>query len=201
MNKNMKQIYLQLLFLLCGITAYGQDILDFRMCDVYNGKVKSIVVTSPEMMQSEIEFSLDGKTKYMKNSTFQIDYEWKSDEELKLNIRNSQESQNYYIYINEYRKDYYDYDLGEMNMKIWFRNNGSLDKKEITQGGNKMISTYYYHNDSELYPYKIENRMGTQTQIVFINVEKCDSKGNAIVFSQTCNGITIRQEREISYYK
>lgn len=197
----MKQIYFQLIFLLCGIAAYGQDVLDFRMCDVYRGKVKSIVVTSPEAMQSEVEFSVDGKIRYMKNATFKVDYEWNSDEELKLNISNTQGTQSFYIYINEYRKDFYDYDMGEANMKIWFRDNGSLDKKEMTQNGNKMTSTYYYNNDSELYPYKIENRMGTQTQVVFINVEKCDSEGNAIVFSQSCNGITIQQKRIISYYK
>lgn len=197
----MKQIYLQLFFLLCGVTAYGQDILDFRMCDVYKGHVKSIIVTFPETMQSETRFAFDGKIKYMKNSTFQVDYEWNSDEELKLNIKSTQELQSFYIYINEYQTDYYDYDIGEVNVKTWFRANGSLDRKEVTQSGNKMISTYFYHNEAELFPYKIENRIGAQTQVIFINVEECDSKGNAIVFSQTCNGITIRQERKIIYYK
>ncbi len=197
----MKQIYFAVIFLLCGITAYSQDILDFRMCDVYKGHVKSIIVTSPETMQFEAEFSFNGKIKYMKNLTYQVDYEWNSDEELRLNVRNSQELHFFYIYINEYRKDYYDYDIGEVNVKIWFRANGSLDRKEVTQSGNKMIATYFYHNESELYPYKIQNRVGTQTQVIFVNVEECDSKGNATVFSQTCNGITMRQKRKISYYK
>ena len=137
----MKQIYLQLIFLLCGMAAYGQDVLDFRMCDVYKGKVKSIVVTSPETMQSEAEFSVDGKIKQMKNSVFQVDYEWNSDEELKLTLSNSQETQSFYIYINEYREGHYNYDMGETNVKVWFRENGSLDKKEMTQNGNKIIST------------------------------------------------------------
>lgn len=197
----MKQIYLQLIFLLCGIAAYGQDILDFRMCDVYRGKVKSIVVKSPKTMQSETEFSVDGRIKHMKNSMFEVDYEWNGDEELKLNINNSQETQSFYIYINEYQKDHYDYDIGEGNVKIWFRDNGSLDRKEMTQNGNKMASIYYYRNDSDLYPYKIENRMGTQTQAIFIDIEKYDSEGNAVVFSQSYNGITIQQRRIINYYK
>lgn len=197
----MKQIYLLLLFLLCGITTYGQDVLDFRMCDVYKGKVKSIVVTSPETMQSEAEFSIDGKIKSMRNSSFRVDYEWVNESELKLNIANSHESQNLYIYINEYRKDYYDYDIGEGNVKIWFKDNGSIDKKEMIQNENKMTSTYYYNNDSDLFPYKIENQSGTQKQVIFVNVEKLDSEGNAVIFSQTCNGITVQQKRKISYYK
>lgn len=196
----MKQFYLQLIFLLCSMTTCGQDLLDFRMCDVYKGKVKSIVVTSPENMQSEMKFSVDGKIKSMKNPMFQIDYEWNSDNELKLNVSNSQEAQSFYIYINEYRKDYYDFDMGEGNVKIWFRDNGSHDKKEITQNGNKMVSTYYYHNDSDLYPYKIENKMGTQTQVIFVCIEKKDSEGNAVVFTQSCNGFTVQVKRKITYY-
>lgn len=77
-------------------------------------------MTSPETMQSEAEFSPDRKIKYMKNATFKVDYEWNSDEELKLNISNTQETQSFYIYINEYRKDFYDYDMGETNMKNCF---------------------------------------------------------------------------------
>lgn len=195
----MKHLLILAIFLLCDIAMYGQDILDFRMCDVYKGKVKSIVVTSPEQM--EAEFTIDGKIKHMKNSMFNVDYEWTSDEELKLIISNSHESQTFYIYINDYRKDYYEYEMGEGNMKIWFRDNGSLEKKELTQNGNKIKTTYYYHSDTEMYPYKIETRMGTQTQVIYVNVEKYDSEGNAIVVSQSCNGITVRQKRTIYYYK
>ena len=86
----MKHLLILATFLLCDIAMYGQDILDFRMCDVYKGKVKSIVVTSPEQM--EAEFTIDGKIKHMKNSMFNVDYEWTSDEELKLIISNSHES-------------------------------------------------------------------------------------------------------------
>lgn len=43
--------------------------------------------------------------------------------------------------------------------------------------------------------------MGTQSQVIFVNVDKYDSEGNAVVFSQSCNGITIQQKRIISYYK
>lgn len=196
----MKRIWFNLICLLCSISIYGQDILDFRMCDAYNGKVKSIVVTSPEMMQSVCEFSADGKIKHCKNNEIEVDYEWNGDEELKLIVSNSQETQTLYMYINAYRKDYYEYDLGEGNCKIWFRANGSVEKKIMSQNGITASSTYYYHNDSDLYPYKIENRMGTQSQVIYVNVEECDSMGNAIVVSQTCNGITVKQERTITYY-
>lgn len=197
----MKQIILQMLLLLSCIATYGQDILDFRMCDVYKGNVKSITITSPEMMQSETKFSPDGKITYMKNATFCVEYDWKSNEELKLTVSNTQGTQSFYIYINEYRKNFYDYDIGENNCKIWFRENGSIEKKEGTQNGNKMYSTYYYRSDSDLYPYKIENRMGMQVQTIFVSVDKCDSKGNAIEFTTSCNGITIQQKRIISYYE
>lgn len=197
----MRQFILQLLLLVYSVVMYGQDILDFRMLDVYKGKVKSIIVTSPETMQSEARFSPNGKIEYMKNATFSVKYDWKSNEELKLNISVAHESHSFYIYINEYRKDYYDYDMGENNCKIWYRKNGSLDRKETTMNGNKMYSTYYYNNDSDLYPYKIENRMGTQSQTIFVNVEKCDSKGNAIEFTNSCNGFTIQQKRSITYYE
>ena len=197
----MKQICFQLVFLLCGLTAYGQDVLDFRMLDAYKGKVKSIVVTSPEQMQSEAEFSIDGKITRMKNSMFQVDYEWNGDEELKLIISNSNESQTFFIYINEYRKDYYEYEMGDSNMKIWFRDNGSLQRKELTQNGNIVAVVYYYNSDTDLYPYKIVSTTGTQSQVNYINVEKCDSEGNAIVFTQACNGVSMQIKRNISYYK
>lgn len=197
----MKQIILQILLLLSCIATYGQDILDFRMCDVYKGNVKSITITSPKMMQSETKFSPDGKITYMKNATFCVEYDWKSNEELKLTVSNTQGTQSFYIYINEYRKNFYDYDIGENNCKIWFRENGSIEKKEGTQNGNKMYSTYYYRSDSDLYPYKIENRMGMQVQTIFVSVDKCDSKGNAIEFTTSCNCITIQQKRIISYYE
>lgn len=197
----MKQIILQMLLLLSCIATYGQDILDFRMCDVYKGNVKSITIISPEMMQSETKFSPDGKITYMKNATFCVEYDWKSNEELKLTVSNTQGTQSFYIYINEYRKNFYDYDIGENNCKIWFRENGSIEKKEGTLNGNNMYSTYYYRSDSDLYPYKIENRMGMQVQTIFVSVDKCDSKGNAIEFTTSCNGSTIQQKRIISYYE
>lgn len=197
----MKQTILQFGLLLCCLSAFGQDVLNFRMCDVYRGKVKSIVVTSPEMMKSEAEFSTDGKIMSMKNSMLQIDYEWNGNDEVKLLGNNSYGSETVYIYINEYKDDFYDYDMGETNMKVWFRENGSLYKKVMTQNGNTMTCTYHYQKDSDLYPYKIENRMGTQSQVIYVNVEKCDAKGNAIIFSQTSNGVTIQQKRKISYYE
>ena len=96
----MKRIILQMLLLLYSIVVHGQDILDFRMCDVFKGKVKSITITSPEMMQSEALFFPDGKIKFMKNASFCIEYEWESNDELKLNIKSSQGSEYIYIYIS-----------------------------------------------------------------------------------------------------
>lgn len=197
----MKQFLVITFLWLCSVATYCQGILDYRMCDVYMGKVKSIVVTSPETMSSETEFHIDGKIKSMKNSMCQIDYEWKGEEEIKFTASNSMGAETFYICINEYQKGYYDFDIGEGNMKIWFRENGSIDKKEVTENGNKMITTYFYHSDSEMYPYKIENRMGTQSQVVYIKIEKCDSEGNAIVFTQSCNGMSMQIKRNITYFK
>ena len=42
--------------------------------------------------------------------------------------------------------------------------------------------------------------MGTQSQVIYINVEKYDSKGNAIIYSQTSNGVTFQCKRIITYY-
>lgn len=196
----MKKIFLHLFYLLLSIAVHGQDILDFRMCDVYKGKVKSIVITSPEMMRSEIEFFIDGRIKSMKNQVYEVIYEWKGDKELKLIVSTSGENKIFYIYINEYKNKFYDYDVGEGNVKIWFRDNGSIDRKEATQNGMQMTSTYYYRDSLDLYPYKIENIMGAQTQTVFINNESFDTHGNVIVFTQSCNGATVRQERTITYY-
>ena len=196
----MRRFFSLCVFLVCGIVAYGQDILDFRMCDVFNGKVKSIIQTSPEMIQNEVEFMIDGRVRHYKNKMFEVNYEWISDEELKLEVTTSQGSQIVYMYINEYRKEYYDIDFAESNCKIWFRDNGGIDRKEMRQNGVKATQTYYYHSDSDLYPYKIESIMGTQSQVIYINVEKYDSKGNAIIYSQTSNGVTFQCKRIKTYY-
>lgn len=197
----MKKFFTFAFFMSLSTLVFGQDILDFRMCDVYNGKVKSIVVSSPEQMQFEAEFTVDGKIKHMKNPMFNVDYDWIGDDELKIIMSNGQESQTFYLYINEYKKDYYEYEMGDSIMKIWFRQNGSIDKKELTQNGNKLTINYYYHSDSDLYPYKTESRMGTQLQTIYITVDKYDLQGNAIVISQSSNGITVQQKRTIKYYK
>ena len=102
----MRRFFSLCVFLVCGIVAYGQDILDFRMCDVFNGKVKSIIQTSPEMIQNEVEFMIDGRVRHYKNKMFEVNYEWISDEELKLEVTTSQGSQIVYMYIDEYRKEY-----------------------------------------------------------------------------------------------
>ena len=196
----MKKCLIVTFLMLLSTLVFGQDILDFRMCDVFNGKVKSISVTSPEQMQSEIEFTVDGKIKHMKNPMFNVDYDWIGDDELKIIMSNGQESESFYIYINEYREDYYEYEMGESTMRIWFRHNGSINKKELTQNGNVMEMNYDYHSDSDLYPYKTETRMGAQSQTIYMKVDKYDSRGNAIVCSQSSNGITIQLERTIKYY-
>ena len=197
----MKKYFIISFLLVCNIVAYGQDILDFRMCDVNKGKVKSIVVTSPEMMQSETDFHPDGKIKSMKNPMCQIEYTWNGEDEIKLIASNSMGAETFYIYINEYQKGYYDFDMGECNIKIWFRENGTIEKKEMTENEKKMTTTYFYRNDSEIYPYKIENRMGEQSQVIDINVNEYDEEGNATVFTKSCNGISMQIKRNISYYK
>lgn len=180
--------------------VFGQDMLDFRMCDVFNGNVKSIVVTSPEQMKYEAEFAVDGRIKHFKNSMFNCAYDWIGDDELKIIMSREQESQTFYVYINEYSKDYCEFEMGDCTMKIWFRDNGSIEKKEMSQNEQLFETKYCYYSDSDLYPYKIENRMAGQSQTIYITVLKYDSNGNAVVISESSNGITIKVKRKIKYY-
>lgn len=197
----MKYYIITTCLFLISVVMCGQDILDSRMCDVYNGKVKAITTTSPEMMQSEMKFSPNGKISSLKNATISVEYDWISNEELKLKFSSTQGVEYFYIYINEYRKDFYDFDVGENNRKIWFRENGSIDKDEVTINGNKKYTTYHYRSTTDLYPYKIEIRMGEQLQTIYVNIDRCDSMGNVIEFTYSCNGITIQGKRVITYYE
>lgn len=194
------RILLFVFVLFCTVNSNGQDILDFRMNDVFFGNVKSVEVTEPEMAYNVSFYSEDGKITRMQNNLMRIDYEWNGDEiKCTLYIDDEQKG-TAYMYINEYRKDYYDYEAAEKNVKVWFKENGGINKIEQSMNGDTLTTKYYRRNELDVYPYKLESIMGTQNQTIYINVEKYDDHGNAIVYTNTCNDVTVRFKRNIEYY-
>lgn len=183
------------------IFCNAQNIINFKMCDVYYGKVKTIKVIQPEQMAAVAEFSEEGLITSYETGGYKYIYEWIDKEEAKCSLTSGDVTlQSAFIYINNYTDEYYDFDAGAINMKLWFNKYGKLDHGLISQNNQCMKCTYNYKNADDDFPYKIEQELGMQKQTLFVQIIKRDSHNNVIEFTQTSNGQTIKCVREIIYY-
>lgn len=193
----------KMLLFLCviGQFCYAQNLIHFKMCDVSNGKVKSIKIVEPQQCIQEWDFLENGRISSYEVNGYKFDYEWIGDKEAKCSLSHEGAfMQSDYMYINSFTNEFYDFDAGDINTKLWFNKNGCQDHSVITQNNQSLINTYYYENEDDDYPYKIETETGIFRQVTFIHVLKRDSLNNVIEYSVTCNGQTINYVRNISYY-
>lgn len=196
-----RNFILLLFFLLNSLLGYSQELTP-NLCQVYYGKVKSITILEPEVLSgSYVEFNEDLKIKSQIQQGNKIAFDWLNEGEIKCELFiNDSKVETAYMYINEFSDVFYDFDAGDSNYKVWFKDNGSISHSRISNNGNTMETQYYYKSDTEMFPYKIVNRMGSQSQTIYVKTLKFDSKGNAIEYTQTSNGQTIRTKRMIEYY-
>lgn len=196
-----KKFYLLLFFLVNSLIGNSQELTP-KMCQVYYGKVKSITVLEPQPLKgNKTEFYEDSKVKSIIQQGNIINFDWQDDGEVKCELFNNGNCiETAYLYVNELSETFYDYEAGNTFYNIWFNDNGTFSHSKITSNGNTIECQYYYKSEAEIIPYKIINRMGTQSQTIYVKVLKFDSKGNAVEFTQTSNGQTIKFKRVIEYY-
>lgn len=196
-----KKLLLTLSLVVSTLVGYSQELTP-KMLNVYNGKVKSITILEPEVQKGVVyEFQEDGRIKAVIQNTMKSIFNWLSDDEAKCELLNDGiVVETAYLYINEYSELFYDYDAGTVNIKMWFKDNGAVSHGEILNNGTIFKTEYFYHNDSDIAPYKIVNQVGTQTQTTFVKINKVDKQGNITEFVQTCNGQSIKSKRIIKYY-
>ena len=196
-----KRMFLMSFLLVCFLMGNSQELTN-KMCFVYNGKVKSIKTIKPKEQNGFItEFLESGKVKTVIQNDKTIELEWLNEEEVKCQlINNGNVLETEYIYVNEFSESYYDYEVGVMNYKVWFRGNGSISHMQISANGYTMEHRYFYNNETDLLPFKMVVQMGEQSQVTYITIDKFDSKGNAIKITQTINEQDFVIERGIEYY-
>ncbi len=176
--------------------------LTARQMNIYFGNPQTVTATNSQGTITT-EFDRQGRILKMTQGNMRLVYDW-SDDNSKV-VVSSYTGDNFTdageINISEFTPERYIYNLGgQVDITVIFKSNGSLDKSIVTLQQDSMTQTYLYKNESDSYPYAIRQQNGTQEMTASISIDKTDSYGNAIEYTQNLFNNTDTTRLTIKYY-
>lgn len=183
------------------LSATAQNLTASQM-NIYFGSPKRVSVTNSQGT-TVTEFDRNGRVTKAQQGNMSIKYDWSEDgSEVTLSMYQGANLQNQgNIRIIENTPSKLKYDIGGMvTMDISFKNNGALDKVIMTNPQMSGTMTYFYNQESDVFPYAIEQAYGDQSAKVSVTIDETDSDGNAIVYTQELMGNKDVTRLTIEYY-
>lgn len=176
--------------------------LTARQMNIYFGNPQTVIATNSQGTITT-EFDRQGRILKMTQGNMRLVYDW-SDDNSKV-VVSSYTGDNFTdageINISEFTPERYIYNLGgQVDITVIFKSNGSLDKSIVTLQQDSMTQTYLYKNESDSYPYAIRQQNGAQEMTASISIDKTDSYGNAIEYTQNLFNNTDTTRLTIKYY-
>lgn len=181
--------------------ANAQNLTAAQM-NIYFGHPKKVTVSNSQGVVTT-EFDREGKITGISQGNMRMVYDWASDgKNVTLSMyqgQNIQDSGN--ISITTLSKSLYKYTIGGVvEMSVVFKENGAVEKLNISNPQMSTTMTYFYHNSQDIYPYAIEQSMGDQAMKLAVTINKTDSYGNAIEYTQEAMGMKDVSHLAIEYY-
>lgn len=200
--KSLKQICAVITLLTTMyLSATAQNLTASQM-NIYFGAPKKVCMTNSQGT-TVTEFDRNGRVTKVQQGNMSINYDWSEDgSEVILSMYQGSIFQEHrHIRIIEYTLSKLKYDIGGVvTMDIFFKKNGTLDKIVMANPQMTGTMTYFYHCESDVYPYAVEQVAGNQCVKGSVIIDETDSYGNAIVYTQECMGNKDITRLTIEYY-
>ena len=185
-----------------AISMVAQNLTAAQM-NIYFGHPKKVIQTNSQGT-TITEFDRDGRVMNVIQGNMRAVYKW-HDAGKKVTLSmyqgpNLQDSG--VIVISEMTKNLYKYNMGGMaDVEVTFKENGAMLQTVMTNPQMSMAMKYLYRDEKDMYPYAVEQSMGDQSVKGVVTIDKTDSCGNAVEFSQEVMGQKAVTSLTIEYYK
>lgn len=198
----VKNLSIIILIMILGvITSEAQNLTASQM-NIYFGKPQKITLTSSQGT-AITEFDTSGRILHINQGNMSVSYDWAPDgSKVILSMYQGQNIQySSTINISEMTSEKYIYNInGAINMTVNFNSNGAMSKVIASSPQMTATITYFYNNLQDMYPHLIEQTMGDQSIKLSVTINKTDSFGNAIEYTQECMGHKEVSHVTIEYY-
>lgn len=198
----LKSSCIVIMLIITTILPASAQNLTARQMNIYFGSPKKVIMSNSQGT-TVTEFDHAGHVTSAKQGNMSISYEWnESGDSVILSMYQGVNYQDHaHIEIIENSPSKLKYVIGSIvNMEISFKENGVLEKSVMTNAQMSGSMIYYYKNDNDVYPYAIEQEMGNQSMKLSVTINKTDSYGNAIVYTQEFMGNKDVTRLTIEYY-
>ncbi len=199
---NLKQISAVIALVAAVILPATAQNLTASQLNVYFGTPKKVTMTNSQGT-TVTEFDRCGRVTKAKQGNMSINYDWSDDgSEVTLSMYQGVNMQDHgHIKIIENTPSRLKYDMGGMmTMDITFKKNGAMDKTIMTNPQMSATETYLYNNESDVFPYAIEQSAGNQSAKVSVTIDETDSYGNPTAYTQELMGNKDVTRLTIEYY-
>lgn len=199
---NLKKISVVIALVAAVILPTKAQNLTASQLNVYFGTPKKVTMTNSQGT-TVTEFDRSGRVTKATQGNMSINYDWSDDgSEVTLSMYQGVNMQDHgHIKIIENTHSKLKYEIGGMvMMDISFKNNGAMDKLIMTNPQMSATMTYFYDQESDVFPYAIEQVAGNQSAKVSVTIDETDSFGNAIVYTQELMGNKDVTRLTIEYY-
>lgn len=199
---NLKRICTAIAFVVAMILPAAAQNLTASQLNIYFGSPKKVVMTNSQGT-SVTEFDRNGLVTKAQQGNMSISYDWSNDgSEVTLSMYQGANFQDHgHIKIIENTRSRLKYDMGGMiTMDITFKKNGALDKTIMTNPQMSATVTYLYNNESDVFPYAIEQSAGNQSAKMSVTIDETDSYGNPTAYTQEFMGNNDVTKLTIEYY-
>lgn len=199
---NLKQICAVISLLMTMILSATAQNLTASQMNIYFGSPKKVSVTNSQGT-TIAEFDRSGRVTKAIQGNMRINYDWSEDgSEVTLSMYQGPNLQDHgHIRVIENTASKLKYEVGGVvMMDISFKSNGALEKVDMTNPQMSGTMTYFYNQESDVFPYAIEQVAGNQSAKVSVTIDETDSYGNAIVYTQEFMGNMDVTRATIEYY-
>lgn len=181
--------------------ATSQNLVAAQM-NIYFGHPKTVIQNNS---QGTIvtTFDYEGRILSISQGNMRMDYDWANDGKSVIvsMYQGADIKDSVAISISEMSNKKLKYNIGDIvNFEISFKSNGAVEHCVNSNPQMTVTTDYYYKNIDDFYPYSYEMYMGDQSIKISLIIDKMDSIGNAIEYTQELMGQKDSSRLEIEYY-
>lgn len=202
MNFKLKRMMTFMVVFMCGVISVIAQNLTAAQMNIYFGQPKKATVTNSQGTVVT-EFDPQGRIISISQGNMRAVYDWEEDgSEVTMTMFQGQNIKDSgIIKIAELSKKHYSYEIGGMvNVTVDFKENCAMSGSSMASPQMVMTTKYYYNNADDMFPYAIEQSMGNQSLKASLSIDRIDSVGNPIEFTEEMMGQKSQTRQTIEYY-
>lgn len=191
---------IMVMILLGGASAWSQNLTAAQM-NIYFGHPSKVKMSNGQGAVV-VEFDRDGRITSVIQGNMRMAYDWSADRDsvtLSMyqgpNIKDAG-----LIQISEFTKTAYKYRVSGLEYAVRFKENGTVISSVTSNSQMSMTTSYLYRDESDIFPYAMEQTMGDQAIRWTVTINQTDSCGNPTEFTQETIGMKNVTRFEIEYY-